>query len=249
MKQFLKNKMNTKEEKNEDYFASATNWATDRVTMNEQSRARYQAAFFASMGLNIVAMCSVLALSSLHTLVPMLVHHYDNGVTTIEAVNNKAAPINRAQIESDIARYVTNRESYDISSYRAQYNLVTLLSSTGVAKEYSTHQKASNKSAPINVLNHKYTRSVHIYSINFLDNLMTNDKEAIKNKKNHANLAEVVFTVSDSDKDTGAKITQSYNALISWQYNKPSASPEIRWQNFDGFEVTRYSKQLRNDKA
>ena len=84
---------------------------------------------------------------------------------------------------------------------------------------------------------------VHVYSINFIDNSTFNEKAL---PKDHQNLAEVVFTLIDMDKSTGHKIEKHYNALISWQYSTPSSAPDIRWKNWDGFLVTRYSKQLRN---
>ena len=64
--------------------------------------------------------------------------------------------------------------------------------------------------------------------------------------KDHQSLAEVVFTLSDTDKTSGKTTSTHYNAMISWQYTNPPDSPETRWQNWDGFEVTRYSKQLRS---
>nr|WP_265185078.1 hypothetical protein [Legionella pneumophila] len=33
--------------------------------------------------------------------------------------------------------------------------------------------------------------------------------------------------------------------MISWRYTNPPDSPETRWKNWDGFEVTRYSRQTR----
>lgn len=244
---FSKQKQSLKKNKSESPFDEAKSWADDRFSQNERSRARYQAAFLTSMGLNVAALLAITSLASMKTLVPMLVHHYDNGVTTVEAIK-KSAPLNRAQIESDIVRYVTNREAFELSSYRAQFDLVTLLSSEKVAKAYAREHKASNKYSPIKLLGNQFSRRVHVYNINFLDSLLDNEKE-IKNKKNHNNLASVVFTVTDVDKETGRSHSQSYSALLSWGYNQPSDSPELRWKNWDGFEVTRYTKQLRNDKA
>lgn len=226
-----------------DYFSTATSWADDRYTVNERSKTRYQAAFLGSMGLNVVTMCAVLALANLQTLVPVMVHHYDSGVTVVEPVTQKNAPVNRAQIESDIVRYVQNRESYDMASYRYQFDLVQLLSSGSVAREYATVQQAKNPESPIKVLGDKYSRKVHVYSVNFLDNAINNQKDL---HKTHANLAEVVFSLTDTDKSTGAAINQTWSALVSWQFVKPSDSPEVRWKNFDGFQVVSYSKQTRN---
>ncbi|KTD20127.1 virB8 family protein [Legionella londiniensis] len=224
------------------YFKRARSWADDQFGRLEQSRNRYQAAFLSAMGLNIIALIVIGMLAHYQTLVPLLVHHYDNGVTTIEPVSNEQTPINRSQVESDIVRYIELREAYDISSYRAQFELVNLLSNNAVNKEYLTEHEASNAASPLRVLANHSKREVHIYSINFLDSLLANERDI---HKDHHALAEVVFSLIDTDKSTGKCTTKHFNAMISWRYTSPSSSPETRWKNWDGFEVTRYSKQPR----
>lgn len=226
-----------------DYFNRARSWADDNFSQIQQSRNRYQLAFMLSMGLNMATCIAVSVLSNYQTLVPMMVHHYENGVTTVEPITQANAPINKAQVESDIVRYITNREAYDISSYRAQFDLIGLLSSANVTAEYSKEQDKSDKEAPINALGAASTRLVHIYSINFLDSTQFNEKDDLKN---HQNVAEVVFTLTDTDKSGGNATEHHYSALISWQYVTPTASPADRWQNWDGFQVIRYTKSIRN---
>lgn len=233
----------TAKERKADVFSSAKSWAEDRFAMNERSRARYQAAFLGSLSLNVLAIIAVFTLANLHTLVPLIVHHYDNGVTVVEPGHQKEAPVNRAQVESDIVRYVQNRESWDIASYRYQFDLVKLLSSNTVAREYVAIQQARNPNSPVKKLGERFSRKVHVYSVNFLDNVIKNQKDL---HKNHSNLAEVVFSLTDTDKSTGNAISQTWSALVAWQYVKPSESPEERWNNFDGFMVTSYSIQPRN---
>lgn len=225
-----------------DYFKRARTWADDQFGRLEQSRNRYQAAFLSAMSLNVIALVVIGILANYQTVVPMLVHHYDNGVTTIEPIKNSQTPINRTQIESDIVRYIQYREAYDVSSYRAQFELVNLLSNGTVAKEYLGEQEASNPVSHIHTLGNNTKREVRIYSINFLDSVLANEQDI---RKDHHALAEVVFSLIDTDKTTGKTSSSHYNAMISWQYTNPPESPETRWQNWDGFEVTRYSKQTR----
>ncbi len=146
-------------------------------------------------------------------------------------------------MESDIIRYITTRESYDVSSYRSQYNLITQLSNEVVLTEFSQEQDKSSKESPINSLGAGAQRLVHVYSINFIDNSVFNETAI---PKDHHNLAEVVFTLIDTDKLTGHQSEKHFNVLISWEYTAPSLDPEVRWNNWDGFMVTRYSKQPRN---
>ncbi|HAT8326761.1 TPA: hypothetical protein GDD11_11880 [Legionella pneumophila] len=228
------------------YFKEAKTWADDNFGRIHQSRNRYQAAFLAAMGMNGIALVVIGMLAHYQTIIPLLVHHYDHGVTTVEAMKNVNTPINRAQVESDIARYIQHRESYDVSSYRAQFELIHLLSNNTVAKEYASDHDAANKASPIHVLGTEAKREVRIYSINFLDSVLANEQDL---HKDHHALAEVVFSLIDTDKMTGKTTRAHYNALISWQYTTPPASPEARWLNWDGFEVTRYSKQLRVEEG
>jgi type IV secretion system protein VirB6 len=50
----------------------------------------------------------------------------------------------------------------------------------------------------------------------------------------------------DIDKITGKVSQTHFNALIAWRYLTPPNSPAARWQNWDGFEVIRYSKTERS---
>ena len=226
-----------------DYFKQASTWSDDHFGRVALSRKRYQTAFLLAMGLNTVALVVIAMLAHVQTLVPMLVHHYENGVTTIEPLAQRHVPVNRAQVESDIVRYIQYRESYDASSYRAQFELINLLSANTVAQDYLAEQHKSNLTAPIRLLGQTGMREVHIYSINFLDTMLANEKDI---HKDHHALAEVVFSLIDVDKATGKRTESQYNAMIAWRYTTPPASLETRWQNWDGFEVTRYSKQPRN---
>lgn len=224
------------------YFKEAKSWADDNFGRVERSRNRYQVAFMTAMGLNVAAIIAVSILSHYQTIVPMLVHHYSNGVTTVEPIDEKKAVINRTQIESDIVRYVMHREAYEPSSYRTQFDLVNLLSNDTVQNEYLREQDKANPESPITTLGTNLKREVHLYSINFIDSLLNNENDI---HKNHQNLAEVVFTLKDTDKQSGKTTETHYNALLSWRYTNPPDSPELRWKNWDGFEVTRYSKERR----
>ena len=224
-----------------DYFKKARTWADDNFGRLEQSRNRYQAAFLAAMGFNLIALTTIAILANYQTVIPMLVHHYDNGVTTVEPIA-EPAPINRAQVESDIARYIQHRESYDVSSYRAQFELINLLSDNTVAKEYLIEQNKSNPDSPLKLLGNNIKREVHIYSINFLDSLLANEHDV---HQDHQALAEVVFSLIDRDKATGKSTITHFNTLIAWRYTNPPNSPANRWKNWDGFEVISYKKQPR----
>lgn len=227
------------------YFKEACAWADDKYGLIEVSRKRYQVAFIATL-MSVMCLCiAIVSLMPLKKVQTIAIHHYDNGVTTVAPLSDGIPVVNQAQIESDIVRYIINRESYDSSSYRSQFELVGLLSSDMVTRDYESEQSSRNEQSPINILGTKVTRSIHVYSINFIDTKSQNKKER-NNKRNHDNLAEVVFSIKDHNKASNRESEQQYSALISWRYTKPSNSIEERWKNFDGFEVTRYTKSQRN---
>jgi type IV secretion system protein VirB8 len=239
--------MNTKKtEKNTRYFDEACHWADDRFGTVEASKNRYRAAFVGAMVLSTTLSIAIAAMMPLKQTQPLLIHHYDNGITTAERVTEDALTVTHAQIESDLVRYVVNRESFDVTSYRAQFELINLLSANSVVSDYEQSQRKTNPDSPLNQLGTQSSRRVHVYSISFIDQDALNDKEKKKRFRNHHDLAEVVFATTDKNKASGAEVEHHFTALISWRYLGMPASPDARWKNFNGFEVTRYSIQQRN---
>jgi type IV secretion system protein VirB8 len=230
--------MNASTTKKKGYFEDACSWADDRLGGLEASRNRYRLAFMTTMTLCIGLTIAMVALTPLKKTEPLLIHHYDNGITTAERLTQEIAPLTQAQIESDLVRYVIHRESFDSTSYRAQFELIHLLSSGAVADVYEKTQRKSNPDSPLNKLGTQMSRSVHVYSISFIDEERLNTKEKSGRRRNHHDLAEVVFSTTD--------IEHHFTALISWRYTGVPASPAARWDNWNGFEVTRYTIQQRN---
>lgn len=230
------------------YYAQACSWADDRFGGIEASRNRYRVAFMSIMILCTALTLSLAVMMPLKQLEPIIIHHYENGITTAERLMQDLPIASQAQIESDLVRYVIQRESYDVTSYRAQFELMHLLSASAVSSDYDKLHRTSNKESPVNQLGTQISRSVHVYSVNFIDQERFNEREQKGKKRNHYDLAEVVFSIQDRNKTSGMETEQHYTALISWHYLGIPASPDARWKNWNGFEVTRYSIQQRNVK-
>lgn len=230
----------------EPYFKEACAWADDRFGGLEASRHRYKVAFIGSMALCTTLTVAIALMMPLKQIEPLVIHQFANGVTTAERLTEGLPLATQAQIESDLVRYVINRESYDNTSYRAQFELTSLLSANDVALAYEKLQRKSNPDSPLNQLGMQMSRSVHVFHVSFIDQEHMNDAEKKGRLRNHHDLAEVVFSVIDKNKSTGAESTQHFTALISWHYRGIPASPDTRWKNWNGFEVTRYSIQQQN---
>ncbi len=76
-----------------DYFNEAKSWADDIYGNVEQSRNRYKVAFLGAMLLNGLALIAVASLAQIQTLVPLMIHHFANGVVTVEPLKNGNAPL------------------------------------------------------------------------------------------------------------------------------------------------------------
>ncbi len=229
-----------------NYFTLARHWADDVYTSAVVSRNRYQLAFFAMCVLSALLTIAIIMLVPTQHLEPLLVNHYSDGRVSVTPLKQNNAPINNAQVQSDIVRYVINRESYSAQSYDAQFSLVELLSTPSVTAQYLTAQKADNKHSPIHTLGKTGVRSVHVDNVLFLDRAALNQsKNATDNAPAaHHNLAQVNFTMTNHlDGNTN---TIPLTAVISWTYHGTPTDPQQRWRNWDGFSVTAYRVQQRN---
>lgn len=237
-------KKSSKEKNNENYFQLATSWADDYYARVVTSRNRYQIAFLSAIGLCGLMTISLMMLSHTHEYIPLLVHHYDSGAVSVSPTSQKGAPKNKAEIESDLVRYIITRESYDPASFDQQYQLVTLLSDSSVARFYQSQQNGDDDQAFIHHFGNKIVRSVKIEEVSFLDNEDLNSKE--KNETNHRNLAEVHFIVTDKNVSSGKESKTPYVAILSWAYGGIPSDPEVRWMNWNGFTITSYQRNQRS---
>ena len=175
-------------------------------------------------------------------LQPLIIHHYTDGRVTVDPVTDSSLLLDRAQLENDLVRYVVNRESYDPMAYADQYHLILWMSDSAMAGSYIDSQRSTNSSSLIHQLgSHRY-RTVHIDNVVILDEMPTDPNT----RGNHHNLAEVHAVLVDHSLNTSVKRSQAVSVIMSWEYTKPSMDPDIRWRNWDGFQVTHYQKKHRN---
>jgi len=229
-------------EKKQNIFTEATTWADDYYTRAITSKARYQLLSFFALGLAGLLTIAIIVMMPLKQEIPLAINHYDDGYVTVTPIANMKTPHNKAEVESELVRYVTARESYSMASYPVQFSLVNLLSGNQVSSDYMDEQDAKNKHSFLNELGSEATRTVHIDSVNFLDRDDWIDKSHPQTP--HKNLAQVDYTVTT--KHNGSSEQTGYSALITWTYRGIPNNPEERWRNWDGFTVTSYQNNQRN---
>lgn len=218
----------------DNYFQQARSWSDDIYLSALGSRNRYRYVFLWSLLIISLLLVSFMFLLPLKHTELVVVHHMDDGTVWVDQPVSKKPIVDRAQVESDIVRYVINRESYNILEYDHRYSLVNLLSNDRVSKEYRDQQSSTNQDSPINRFKRRIVRSVHVRNIIYL------------NKDNNNPLAQINFTVTDRDSLTGRYKDYNFLALMSWKYRGAPKDPGSRWLNWDGFTVTDYSVQQQN---
>lgn len=163
-------------------------------------------------------------------VVPLMVNHYQDG--RVDVVPLKSVKVSAGMINSDLVRYVVNRESFDKHAYASQYRLVALLSSPQVMRAFQHQQSQHSKASPVSLMRHGIYRTVFVDSVVLLD------------AKKH--LAQVNYVMTDHDPKHDKAHSQAMTALIRWHYGNVSPHSLYRWQNWNGFEVDYYQREQRH---
>lgn len=191
----------------------------------------------------LLSLCLIF-LFPLKSLVPLIIHQ--NSITGEVWVTHPQTPFvpeNDAQAQSDIVRYMTARESYSAADLNQRFQLVNRLSRNEIGKAYANEQSNANPKAPVTLLGHEGTRTIHIEDIVFLDKSGIQELRHFKEKSQ--NLAKVDFSTITTDK-TGNKATQAWVATLAWIYQGLPKSQVEAWENWNGFTVTSYRIDPRN---
>ncbi len=230
-----------------DYFKLASSWSDDWVSQTLQAKQRYKLLFIIMSSLCALLVIALVCLTPLVRTQLIVVHEGVGGQGSWVSLvkNNEKIPISWARAKNEIAHYVISRESYDPLLYKHNLKLVKLFSNKTVESQYILEQ-SDNKSALINTLGAKGYRTVDIKNILplDLDKTRSDDRKDNSNKVNLANLAKVDFEVIDHFIGSTQVVRQSYSAIISWDYLGAPPDPDGKFNNWDGFLVTKYIRQV-----
>ena len=230
---------------NNTYFEEAKSWYQERFELQQLKAKRWFAAFLIMATIALLALIADITLLPLKTLVPMIIHaNPTTGETWVEKPDDKTyVPETEAQVQADVVRYITHRESYMAADINQRYHLVLLLSAPVVGKQYSEEQANSNEQSPINVLKQDGRRTVSIEDVVFIDKSGLDEKRHFD--KPTQNIAKVDYITTTEDENHRLK-TDYWVATISWEYHGRPATQQAAWDNWNGFQVTGYRTDLRN---
>lgn len=230
--------------KKESYFAGAEDWYFDQYESVRIQANRWYIGFLISTALAIVLVIATIMLFPLKKPMPFVVHQNSTtGEVWVERPNTDFIPVNDAQVQSDIVRYITSYESYTAADINYRFNLVRLLSDDNVGKQYLDEQSNDNKLSPVNVLGANGMRTVHIEDVIFLDKAGIQERRHF-DEPSH-NLAKVDFVTTTKD-HAGNKKIENWVATIGWIYTGLPATQQAAWENWNGFSVTTFRVDPKN---
>lgn len=229
---------------NDEYFTLAKDWHFERLEIAQLNATRWFICFIVACILIISLTCSIIIMTPLKTIVPLIIHQNTiTGESWVEKPDKRYVPDTDAQTQSDIVRYITSYESYTSADLNQRFHLIIELSNNNVRKEYADLESNNNKNSPVNLLGMTGIRTVHIEDIVFIDK--ENNQEPKHFNIAPQNLAKVDFTTDTTDQN-GTKKTESWVATISWVYKGLPQNQQEAWDNWDGFLVTAYRVDQRN---
>ena len=210
----------------EGYFKQATDWSVDQHTAQRASLrfARLVGLLAVAVaGLEAIALILLLPQRSV-TAVPILVDRQSGYIEVLKPDGRKAITSNDALTRSLVARYVTDREHFDIADLNASYQRVALWSADGARRDYLALMPASNPASPIKLFPRGTIVNVRIKTISPVGQ----------------QVALVRFETTRREPTGAIQKAKAWAATVSYRFNDRPMRFEDRLINPLGFEVTHY---------
>lgn len=220
------------ESKQRDRYDEANEWEARHVLNVQRSEKRAWGVAKVAVVSAVLPWVAIVAMMPLKESVPYLVKENAQGATTIlTRVNWAELSYDEARDKSWAARYVMTRERYDWYTLQEDYDLVALLSSGDVGREYSAIYTGDNSRDK--QLGNRVRVKVRVLSV-------------VPNKNGNATVRYV--TEEGAPDGSGKPIFKTYVATVSYEYVGSSTLPEEkRWLNPLGFRVTSYRRDSESN--
>lgn len=154
----------------EEYFSAARTWSVGQLdTVRRELRIAWRVAAGAAAVAVLLAITLVL-LVPLKTVQPYVVTVDRNtgAVETATTVKDGKLSQNEAVVQSQLANYVTARETFDATDLAQQYRRVQIMSSPTASRSYVAEMASTNPASPLNTLNRGDMVTVKIRSISLI---------------------------------------------------------------------------------
>lgn len=229
----------------DDYFEEAQGWSEQRYQIQEVISNRWQLAFWLMIGFSLLLLIFLTLLLPLKSWEPIVIYrNTQTGEVWVQPAKDHYLPETIGEVESDLVRYVSARETYSLMDNNVRKKQVHDSSSPAVTKTYDDGQDRNNPQNLINVLGQSGVRSVKVQDVVFLDNSSNIFDKKKKEQQKMPSLAKVDFITTDIKGEI--TIQKYWVATLSWEYLGQPDSQDAAWLNWNGFTVTNYRVDQRN---
>lgn len=211
-----------------DYFAAADSWVNDQ---NQLLRASRRLAWWVAAAACLVAVLeaiALVALTPLKTVAPYIVTvDRQTGYAEIaKPTTGESLTQNQIVTQSNLARYVLARETFDATDLRANYQQAMLFSAADARTDYTRLMRKDALDGPLTLYAPTTTVTVTITSISQLS----------------PTTALIRFETVQREAGAEPELARHWVAALAFRYTRPPMRPADRMINPLGFEVTRYRR-------
>ena len=187
----------------------------------------------------ILAVCFVLYITVPLKSVSPFVIQIDEKTGFSEIVKEKTTKEYSAKeelIKFFAISYVGARETYDLNSFQSNREIIRLMSSTDVFREYINQVSSENPNSPLNIFAEHTTRQVDLVSFSFLDKNATTGESEVQ-----ARVRMREIGINASPKDYFAVVT-----MTCYFEQDLTLNEKERLVNPLGFVITSYRVDREN---
>ena len=214
-----------------EYFEAAQGWDRDRARAERASvRVAWWVAGIA-IGLAVVAVAALAAVTPLKTVVPYLIR-VDNTTGVVDVVPEFRGGLEPSQAVTRylLTQYVTLRERYVPVLAEADYEAVGALQGAALNQAWAAYWNRSNPESPLRAHADGGNVRAQVTAVSFLTPA-----------SGRPDLAQVRFVLRSGV--PGAETARQYVATLAYAYGAPSTDDRSRALNPLGFRVVEYRRE------
>lgn len=219
-----------------EFYQSASGWAYDMYQSQTLWLRRCLIALIITAIFLLLSLVSNCLLIPFKEKVPYLYafDHASGEVTTIGKLEPTTLLSNTEVSRYFLIHYVIQAESYDADNIDQPYQMVWAQSSEHVRQQYENLVNSSNPSSPYRLYGKDKYVTVHVTSMNRLND----------------NTVDVKFEKTLHDRSANLDQTIQKEAIIKWEFSKAETTDKMLERDPLGFKVTYYQvSQVNTEKS
>jgi type IV secretion system protein VirB8 len=218
--------MTKKQNSSVDFYQAASDWTYDMYQSQTVWLRRCLVGWVILLVLLGVSLSANLCLVPLKEKVPYLYafDHATGEVTAVGSLDHTALSSNWEVSRYFLIHYVIQAESYDFDNIEQPYQMVWAQSSDHVRQQYESLVKSGNTDSPYRLYGKDRYVTVHVTSVNRLNE----------------NTVDVKFEKTLHDRAANSAQVIQKEAIIKWEYASTETTQKMLDRDPLGFKVTYY---------